>query len=201
MQERNDLAKKIEAILFAAGDSVKIERLAEALSTDPDTVIQEAQNLSGEYMSGNCGIRILRLDDSFQMCSAPECADDIIRTLEHRRPPMLSQPALETLAVIAYFQPVTRAYVDQIRGVDSNYTVNSLIEKGLIEQCGRLDVPGRPALYSTTDVFLKTMNISSIEELPQLPDVSTDEGIEELKARIAELQSDISTDQIAIADL
>lgn len=197
----DDIASQIEALLFAAGDSVSAERIAAVIGTDLESVLMIAEKLASEYETNDRGIRIVRMDNRLQMCSAPEHADLIVRALEHRKPPMLSQPALETLAVVAYFQPVTRAYIDQIRGVDSSYTVNSLLERGLIEQTGRLEVPGRPALYSTTEVFLRTMNISTLSELPELPDVTTAEGIEELKAKIALLQNKEQTDQIVIPGL
>ena len=102
---------------------------------------------------------------------------------------MLSQPALETLAIVAYFQPVTRAYVDQVRGVDSSYTVGMLTERGLIESCGRLDVPGRPALFRTTDLFLRTMGIQKLEDLPPLPDMTQSDGVEKLQRAIDDLQN------------
>ena len=122
------------------------------------------------------GIRIVRMDASYQMCSAPEYAPYIRKTLEGRKPPRLSQPALEVLAIIAYYQPVTRAYVDQIRGVDSAYTVGLLLERELIEESGRLAVPGRPILYRTTKNFLRSFGMSSLEELPPLPDGSQEGG-------------------------
>ena len=115
------------------------------------------------------------MDTSYQMCSAPEYAPYVRKTLESRKPPKLSQPALEVLAVIAYYQPVTRAYVDQVRGVDSSYTVSLLLERDLIEEAGRLAVPGRPTLFRTTKNFLRTFELNSLAELPELPD-STQEG-------------------------
>ena len=135
------------------------------------------------------------------MCSAPEFAPLITKTLEQRRPPALSQPALETLAIVAYFQPVTRAYVDRVRGVDSSYTVASLAERGLIEVCGRLDVPGRPALFRTTDVFLRTMGISGLSELPPLPDMTNSEGTEKLRQAIDELENGVTPGQIRLTEL
>ena len=132
-------------------------------------------------------MRVLLLDDKAQMCSAPEFAGVISACLEQRKPPMLSQAALETLAVVAYFQPVTRAYVEQVRGVDSSYSVSVLTERGLIEECGRLEAPGRPAVFRTTDVFLRTMGISRLSELPVLPEVSGSEGLEKIQSAIDKL--------------
>ena len=145
-------------------------------------------------------MRILRLDDKVQMCSAPEYAAVISRCLEQRKPPMLSQPALETLAVVAYFQPVTRAYVEQVRGVDSSYTVSMLAERGLIEECGRLEAPGRPALFRTTDVFLRTMGVSKLSELPALPEITGSEGLEKIQSAIDKLTKPQQSDQISMED-
>ena len=122
-----------------------------------------------------------------QLCSAPEYAKQIARVIEHRAAPRLSPPALEALAVTAYFQPVTRAYIEQVRGVDSSYTVSSLVEKGLIEPCGRMEAPGRPTLYRTTDTFLRVMGLASLDELPALPDMSSADGLEKLQRAIDEL--------------
>ena len=117
---------------------------------------------------------MIKLDSSYQLCSAPEYAEYVRRTLENRKPARLSQPALEVLAVIAYYQPVTRAYVDQIRGVDSSYTMGLLQERKLIEECGRLQVPGRPHLYRTTKQFLRAFHLNSLEDLPEMPDLGGD---------------------------
>lgn len=184
-----DISSAIEAILFAAGDSVPIARLSLILEVYEGEIENAAAALAEKYVSEGRGIRILRLDDKLQMCSAPEYASYISKALEQRKPPMLSQSALETLAVVAYFQPVTRAYIDQVRGVDSSYTVGVLTQRGLIEPCGKLDVPGRPAVFRTTDVFLRTMGISELSQLPELPDMTNGEGIEKLQNAIDQLQN------------
>lgn len=196
-----DIVSVIEAILFAAGDSVPIARLSLILGVSEEEVISAAAELQESYSSGQRGMRILRLDDKLQMCSAPEFAPYIGKALEQRKPPVLSQPALETLAVVAYFQPVTRAYVEQVRGVDSSYTVGMLCERGLIEECGRLDVPGRPLLFRTTDVFLRTMGISALSELPPLPDMTNGEGIEKLQTAIDKLQGTGGKEQISLSEI
>lgn len=196
-----DISSAIEAILFAAGDSIPIDRLSLILGTPEDEVSLIARELAEKYEREGRGMRVLRLDDRLQMCSAPEYAPYITRTLEQRKPPMLSQPALETLAVVAYFQPVTRAYIDQVRGVDSSYTVGVLAERGLIEVCGKLDVPGRPSLFRTTDVFLRTMGIENLSELPPLPDMSSTEGIEKLQNAIDELQNSANRDQMTMSEI
>jgi len=180
----------LEAILFAAGDPVPAERIAQVLGMEKEDLLECARRLADSYVSGGRGIRLVRLGDSLQLCSAPEHAQKITKVLEQRTPPKLSQPALEVLATVAYFQPVTRAYIDQVRGVDSSYTVGVLLERGLIEPCGRLDAPGRPTLYRTTDAFLRTMGISSLGELPPLPDLSTEEGLRQLQQTIEAMKNE-----------
>ena len=132
------------------------------------------QQLADYYSFERRGVRLLQMEDTYQMCSAPEYADIIRRAFEVRKPAKLSQPALEVLTIIAYYQPTTRAYVDQIRGVDSSYTVGLLLERQLIEECGRLQVPGRPRLYRTTKAFLRAFHLNSLEDLPEMPGLETD---------------------------
>jgi len=196
-----DISSAIEAILFAAGDSVPVARMSLVLDTSEDEILRVAAELREKYEREGRGIRLLKLEDKLQLCSAPEYAPFISKTLEQRKPPMLSQPALETLAIVAYFQPVTRAYIDQVRGVDSSYTVGILAERGLIEVCGRLDVPGRPSVFRTTDVFLRTMGISELSQLPKLPDMTNGEGMEKLQNAINELQNAENQGQISISEI
>ncbi len=184
-----NISSAIEAILFASGDSVPIARLSLILEASEGEIEYAAAALNEKYETEQRGIRLLKLDNSLQMCSAPEFAPYITKTLEQRTPPRLSQSALEALAIVAYFQPVTRAYIDQVRGVDSSYTVSLLQQRGLIAPCGRLDAPGRPAVFGTTDVFLRTMGVSSLDELPTLPDMTSGEGIEQLQNAIELLQN------------
>lgn len=198
--EKNEIESALEAILFAAGDPVPAERIALVLGVDAETIFDCAVKLSDEYKFNRRGIRLVRIADKLQLCSAAEHAESISRALEQRKTGKLTQPALEVLAIVAYFQPVTRAYVDHIRGVDSSYTVGVLAERGLIEPCGRLDVPGRPSIYKTSDAFLRTMGIESLDELPDLPDISTDEGISELNDAIAGLRSGEVEGQLAISE-
>ena len=190
----------LEAILFAAGEPVPAARISLILEQDEETVWDAARELSEQYEKEGRGIRILKLDKALQMCSAPEYAAVIGKTLEQRKPPMLSQPALETLAVVAYFQPVTRAYIDQVRGVDSSYTVGVLIDRGLIERCGKLDVPGRTSLLRTTDVFLRTMGISELSQLPTLPDIATGDAAKKLEDAIEKL-STVGDNQMSIEEI
>lgn len=174
--EVKELERAIEGILFAAGEPVGVERICLALEQDRETVDAVCQRLADTYSYERRGIRILKLDTSWQMCSAPEYADVIRKAFESRKPARLSQPALEVLAIIAYFQPATKAYVEQVRGVDSSYTVSLLLERELIEECGRLAVPGRPILYRTTKTFLRSFGLKSLEELPELPSSSAESG-------------------------
>ena len=196
-----DISAALEAILFAAGESVPLGRLSLVLDTDEKELEQIARELAARYEREERGMRILFLEDKLQMCSAPDYAPLIIKTLEQRKPPMLSQSALETLAIVAYFQPVTRAYIDRVRGVDSSYTVGALMDRGLIEIAGRLEAPGRPALFRTTDVFLRTVGISKLEELPPLPELSGSEGVEKLQQAIDELQNAAAPGQLSMSEV
>ena len=195
-----NIKSAIEAILFAAGEPVPAARISLILGVSEEAVYAAAKELSDEYSFNLRGIRLLKLDKNLQLCSSPEYASVITKTLEHREPPMLSQPALETLAVVAYFQPVTRAYIDQVRGVDSSYTVGVLLDKGLIERCGKLDVPGRPSLLRTTDVFLRTMGVSELSELPELPDISASDGAKKLEDAIEKLNT-VGENQLSIDEI
>ena len=164
----------MEGILFASGEPVNIERICLALELDRPTAEQLLQKLSDHYAYERRGIRLVRMDDSYQLCSSPDYADVIRKAFEIRKSAKLSQPALEVLTIIAYYQPTTRAYVDQVRGVDSSYTLGLLLERRLIEECGRLQVPGRPHLYRTTKEFLRVFHLGSLDELPEMPGIETD---------------------------
>ena len=164
----------VEAILFAAGEPLPIERICLALDLDRPTAEQVLQKLGDHYAYERRGIRLVRMEACYQLCSSPDYADLIRKAFEIRKTARLSQPALEVLTIVAYYQPTTRAYVDQVRGVDSSYTVSLLLERGFIEECGRLQVPGRPRLYRTTKKFLRDFHLSSLEELPEMPGIETD---------------------------
>lgn len=176
--EQEQLMRILEAILFAAGERVEVARLAQVLELDPKEIIQAADRLSDELAYERRGIRILRLENGYQMVSSGEMADYITKTLETRKPPKLSSSQLETLTVIAYYQPATKAMVEQIRGADSSYSVAALMNKKLIEEAGRLNVPGRPIQYRTTPDFLRTFGLSSLEELPPIEKIAFGEPIE-----------------------
>ena len=168
--ETKEIESAVEAILFASGEPVQTERICVALELERSAAEQALQRLMDYYAYERRGIRLLRVEDSWQLCSAPDYADAIRRAFEIRKPAKLSQPALEVLTIIAYYQPTTRAYVDQIRGVDSAYTMSLLLDRKLIEECGRLQVPGRPHLYRTTSQFLRAFHLTNLEDLPDLPD-------------------------------
>ena len=173
-REMKEIEAAVEGILFASGEPVHIDRICLAAELDRPTAELVLQKLMDYYSFERRGMRLLRLEDSWQLCSAPEYADVIRRAFEIRKPAKLSQPALEVLTIIAYYQPTTRAYVDQIRGVDSAYTVGLLLDRHLIEECGRLQVPGRPRLYHTTKAFLRAFHLNSLEDLPEMPGMGAD---------------------------
>lgn len=187
--DKEQLKRAIEAILFASGDPVSIQRIALVLDSDADAVLSAGMELAEEYERGERGIRLVRLNDSLQLHSAPEYALEITRALEQRRAPKLSQASLEVLAIVAYFQPVTRAYIEQMRGLDSSYTVGVLTDRGMIEPCGHLEAVGRPTLYRTTELFLRTMGVTSLEDLPPLPEVSGSEAVLELQRKVEALKA------------
>lgn len=170
----HEVEAAMEAILFASGEPLPIERICLALDLDRPTAEHILQKLGDSYAFDRRGIRLVRMEESYQLCSSPDYADVIRKAFEIRKTARLSQPALEVLTIVAYYQPTTRAYIDQVRGVDSAYTVGLLLERGFIEECGRLQVPGRPRLYRTTKRFLRDFHLSSLDELPEMPGMETD---------------------------
>ena len=176
--EQTDLQRAVEAILFAAGERVELSRLAMALETDVSEIAAAVDALANTYAFERRGIRILKLEDGYQMVSSGEMADYVTKALETRKPPKLSASQLEALTIVAYYQPATKAMVEQIRGVDSSYSISALLNKKLIEEAGRLNVPGRPIQYRTTPDFLRTFGFSSLEELPPIEKVDFGEPVE-----------------------
>ncbi len=170
--EQTELQRGIEAILFAAGEMVEVSRLAMALEADEKDIIAAADALADSLAFDRRGIRVLKLDKGYQMVSSGEMADYVTKALETRKPPKLSASQLETLTIVAYYQPATKALVEQIRGVDSSYSVGALLNKKLIEEAGRLNVPGRPIQYKTTPDFLRTFGISTLDELPPIEKIN-----------------------------
>lgn len=175
--EQIELQRIIEAILFASGERVEVSRLSLVLEVDPKEIIAAADALADELAFNRRGVRIIRLEDGYQMVSSGEMADYITKALETRKPPKLSASQLETLTIIAYYQPATKAMVEQIRGVDSAYSISALLNKKLIEDAGRLNVPGRPIQYRTTPDFLRTFALNSLEDLPEIEKISIGEPV------------------------
>lgn len=165
----NDGIAIIEAILFACGEPVSPDKLAEASKIDVETVVKLIDQLERRYNVQESGIRIIRVNNCFQLATREEYSDYVKAALETRRQAPLSQAAMETLSIVAYNQPVTKAFVEQVRGIDSSSVVNTLVERDLLEEAGRLELPGRPIAYRTTNTFLRCFGISSLEELPPLP--------------------------------
>ena len=192
--EQTELQRAIEAILFAAGERIDIARLAYALEADAADIEDAADALANELSYERRGSRIIKLEKGYQMGSSGERADFVTKALETRKPPKLSASQLETLTIIAYYQPATKAMVEQIRGVDSAYSVTALLNKHLIEEAGRLNVPGRPILYKTTPDFLRTFGISTLEELPAIEKVNFGEPIPE-QATIEEMEQAASAEE------
>ena len=177
--EQTQLQRAIEAILLAAGERIETSRLAAVLEVDEADIVSAADALANELAFSRRGIRVLKLEEGYQMVSSGEMADFVTKCLETRKPPKLSASQLETLTIIAYYQPATKAMVEQIRGVDSAYSVSALLNKKLIEEAGRLNVPGRPIQYQTTPDFLRTFGLSSLEELPPIEKVRFGEPLPE----------------------
>jgi segregation and condensation protein B len=192
-----NIESAIEAILYAAGYPVKYEKLSEVLGLDVKDVKTMVEHMAIQYNKEDStrGINLLMFEETCQFCTKEQYAPYIREALGIRRGGNLSASSLEVLAVVAYNQPVTRAYVDTVRGVDSSYAMNSLIDKGLIEACGRLDAPGRPMIYATTEKFLRVFGINSLEDLPQT------ESLEEIAKNEAEgvITMDIAKDTPAEA--
>ena len=170
----NNMAGRLEAVLFAAGEPLEIDKTAQAMEIDENEVIALFEQLKNDYDKRGAGIMLLRLGNKLQMCTRKEYFDTVRAVLEIKRNAPLSQAAFEVLAVIAYNQPVTKSFIEQVRGVDCSGVVSSLCEKGLIEEQGRLDLPGRPLLYGTTDSFMRCFGLSSLADLPPIPHDETE---------------------------
>ena len=164
------LQHAIEAVLFALGQPVETDRLCQALETDREAVEAACRSLAADYAARDAGIRLACLEDSWQLTSDGKWGDAVRSLLSRQKPDKLSPAALETLTVVAYFQPVTRVYIDQVRGVDSSHSLALLLDRELVASCGSLDAPGRPTLYRTTPAFLRSFGLSSLDDLPPLPE-------------------------------
>ena len=160
----------IEALLFASCEPISLDRLSEASGIEPETVVKLIDRLERKYNVSDSAIRVLRLENSYQLSTREEYAPYIKRAMENKRQARLSPAALEVLAVVAYNQPVTKAFVEQVRGTDSSGVINTLVERELLYEAGRLELPGRPITYKTTDNFLRCFKLESLAQLPSLPD-------------------------------
>jgi len=190
----NDGIAIIEALLFVHGDPITPEKLSEASGIDLETTVKLIDQLERRYNVQESGLQIIRLNDGFQITTRPEYSGYIKSALETRRQQPLSQAAMETLSIIAYNQPVTKAFVEQVRGIDSSSVVNTLVERDLLEEAGRLDLPGRPVSYRTTDTFLRCFGISSLRELPPLPNQEGQLDFDELAELELEQQAAEATE-------
>lgn len=170
----NNVLASLEAMLFAAGDPVEPAKLAEVLDIDVENVIKMLGHLQAMYDENDGGLRIIRVDGKYQLCTREKYADEVRGLLEIKKNTPLSQAAFEVLAIVAYNKTVTRSFIEQIRGVDCSGPVSNLIQKGLIEEKGRLDLPGRPLVYGTTDRFLRCFSLNSLDDLPDLPEAVED---------------------------
>jgi len=175
----NELKASVEAILFAAGEPVLVNRIANALEIDSVYAVQALEDLRADYEEHSAGLCIAKLGDKYQMCTRKEFSENVRKVLEMRRDMPLSQAAFEVLAVVAYNQPVTKSFIEQVRGVDCSGVITLLSQRGLIEERGRLDLPGRPIIYGTTPAFLRCFCIESLDELPALPE--TEEELEKME--------------------
>lgn len=169
MKTENNVLGRIEAMLFAAGEPVEAAKIAEILELDVENVTKMLASLADIYEERNSGISLIRIDGKYQLCTKEEYADDVRKLLEIKKNTPLSQAAFEVLAIIAYNKTVTKSFIEQIRGVDCSGSIANLVQKGLIEEKGRLDLPGRPLVYGTTDRFLRCFSLNSLEDLPDLP--------------------------------
>ncbi len=196
----NDLQAAAEAILFAAGDPFELTKIADALEIGVDFAETVLKNLSDALDARGSGLCVLKLGDKYQLCSRKEYAEQIRTVLDLKRNTPLSSAAFEVLAVVAYNQPVTKSYVEQVRGVDCSGVISTLCQKGLLEEKGRLDLPGRPLLYGTTPEFLKCFCISSLNELPELPEHEKDKNEQEVDPNQLQFDLESDTDDAAGAD-
>lgn len=174
----------LEALLFSCGEPVEIERIAEVMELDESVIIALAEALGEKYEQNKSGIKLLRLDNKLQLCTRAEYFEYVRKMLELKRNSPLSQAAFEVLAVIAYNQPVTKSFIEQVRGVDCSGVIYSLCEKGLIEDKGRLELPGRPLVYGTTDNFLRCFSMRSLGDLPELPKEEPEQEKEENQSEV-----------------
>lgn len=177
MNKTDSLISKLEAMLFAAGDPVEASKLAEVLDIDIESVTKMLGHLGALYDERESGLMLIKIDNKYQLCTREKHSEEVRKLLEIKKNTPLSNAAFEVLAIIAYNKTVTRSFVEQVRGVDCSCPISSLVQKGLIEEKGRLDLPGRPLIYGTTDRFLRCFSLNSLDDLPELPKTEEVENI------------------------
>lgn len=194
MLDSNELKATLEAVLFAVGEPLEIDRITQVIEIDKLTVESALKELQNKYDNSDSGLCLLKLDDKYQICTKQKYADTIRAVIEVKKNTPLSQAAFEVLAIIAYNQPVTKSFIEQIRGVDCSAVISKLCQKSLIEEKGRLELPGRPLIYGTTPEFLRCFCISSLDELPELPE-NKDENDKNLQNNSTDLQIIVDENQ------
>lgn len=196
MMNNDNLLPTLEAVLFAVGEPIEITRLSQALGTEIVILSEALEILREKYEDEASGLCLLRLDDKFQLCTKKQYADSIRSVIEVKKNAPLSQAAFEVLAIVAYNQPVTKAFIEQIRGVDCSAVISNLCQKSLIEEKGRLELPGRPLIYGTTPEFLRCFCISSLDELPDLPENEDKDDKSEENSENVEADLELTVDEI-----
>lgn len=169
LNKTENLVSTLEAMLFAAGDAIEATKLSEVLEIDLETIEKMLGHLSAQYDERNSGLMLIRVDNKYQICTREAHSEEIRKLMEIKKNAPLSNAAFEVLAIIAYNKTVTRSFIEQVRGVDCSGSISSLVQKGLIEEKGRMDLPGRPLIYGTTDRFLRCFSLNSLDDLPELP--------------------------------
>lgn len=169
MNKTDNLIATLEAMLFTAGDPIESAKLADVLDVDIETVEMMLGHLSAMYDERESGLMLIQVENRYQLCTRETYSEPVRKLMEIKKNTPLSNAAFEVLAIVAYNKTVTRSFIDQVRGVDCSGTISSLIQKGLIEEKGRLDLPGRPLIYGTTDRFLRCFSLNSLDDLPELP--------------------------------
>lgn len=177
MSKTDNLISKIEAMLFAAGEPIEASKLAEVLDIELETVERMLGHLGGMLDERESGLMLIRVDNKYQLCTREAHAEEVRKLMEIKKNTPLSNAAFEVLAIVAYNKTVTRSFIEQVRGVDCSGPISSLVQKGLIEEKGRLDLPGRPLIYGTTDRFLRCFSLNSLDDLPELPKTEEVESI------------------------
>ena len=189
---QKELYSAIEGILFAMGDSVEVEKLSAALEIEEAKVVEILEEMAARYEKEGRGVRIMRLEDAYQMCTAPEIYEYLVRVARQPQKIKLTDVLLETLSIVAYKQPVTKAEIEKIRGVSCGHVISRLVDYRLVEEVGRMDAPGRPMLFGTTEEFLRSFGVKSLEELPRVNPLQVEEFKQQAEAEANEAIAAVS---------